>query len=353
MNISTSAFKPFSSYPDKASSFKGAHSAADTSALSDYANDLARKNRDEEQEGQTRVQKLIRQINKSPQTDANGNRIYTDTINDKKYGSFGTSSAKKTGSKSTHKYNYNYRDVANRIRRAKTSVGAGQAVIAAKRKVVEIRRKIAAGNDDADSLQIALTHARRMEMAARKKKNHLELEELVKNTQRSDENAEKREESFEDIKNAALYSDMEEVSKQEDEIFAKREEMLAEYTENARDISDDMLKQVNEMISEFGEEELKALEETMENLENMEIIDPHMSEEDFEKLKRKHRDDENKAILKAEMDYLKSTFKQMSQSGSSSFSAGQTQNLSAFSTFAVQTPETVAPAADSFVDISM
>ena len=44
---------------------------------------------------------------------------------------------------------------------------------------------------------------------------------------------------------------------------------------------------------------------SQEMLENMEIVDPHMSEEELEELKRKHRAAENKAIVKAEMDYLK------------------------------------------------
>ena len=59
------------------------------------------------------------------------------------------------------------------------------------------------------------------------------------------------------------------------------------------------------MVAEFGEEELKQLEEAMEAFESMEVLDPHMSDEQFEDLKRKHRAAENKAIVKADMDYLK------------------------------------------------
>ncbi|MBR4758606.1 MAG: hypothetical protein IK078_00460, partial [Lachnospiraceae bacterium] len=74
---------------------------------------------------------------------------------------------------------YNYKDVSSRIQRAKTSTSAGQAVLSAKRKVLEIKRRIMSGKGDPEELQSVLTHAKRMEMVARKKKHHLELEEMV------------------------------------------------------------------------------------------------------------------------------------------------------------------------------
>ncbi|MBQ3798505.1 MAG: hypothetical protein II842_19880, partial [Butyrivibrio sp.] len=58
-----------------------------------------------------------------------------------------------------------------------------------------------------------------------------------------------------------------------------------------------------------GEEELKQLEEAMEMLETMEVVNPHMSKEDLEELKRKHRASEDKAIMKANMEYLKDMIK--------------------------------------------
>ena len=64
---------------------------------------------------------------------------------------------------------YNYKTVASRIQRAKTSISAGQAVLAAKRETLKIKRKMSSGNGDPEELLAALTHAKRMEMAARKK----------------------------------------------------------------------------------------------------------------------------------------------------------------------------------------
>ncbi len=259
---------------------------------------------------------------------------------------------------------YNYKTVASKIQQAKTSLSAGQAVLAAKRETLKIKRQISSGSGDPEELQIALTHAKRMEMVARKKKHHLELEELVKNTQKADERQDKAEDSAKDLKNALIAAEEEKISEREDEIFDERQEMLEEaldemsanmegisengsltgqdelltsmnskmqdalLTEMQDDLSyetvsdgfeqmqegsstssDEMMSELNEMISEFGEEELEALEEKMEMLESMETVDPHMSKEDFEDLKRKHRASEDKAIVKANMEYLKDMIK--------------------------------------------
>ena len=209
--------------------------------------------------------------------------------------------------------NYNYKEVASKIQSAKTSNSAGQAVLAAKRAVSQIKRKISAGDGDPEELQLALTHAKRMEMVARKKKHHLELEEMVARTQKMDERFDKQEDATQGIQSAITQAEEEKITEKEDEIFDEREvmleEALAQIEESGAAVSDEMMADLNKMISEFGEEELKELEEAMEMLENMEVVDPHMSKEDFEDLKRKHRASENKAIAKANMEYLKNMIK--------------------------------------------
>ena len=220
--------------------------------------------------------------------------------------------------------NYNYKEVATKIQRAKTSVSAGQAVLSAKRKVLEMKRKIAAGNGDPDELQAALTHAKRMEMVARKKKHHLELEEMAATTGKRDEKLDRMKEASADMKNAIVNAEEEKVSKKEDDIFKEREEMLDKAYEEYKEglSSEDTLEELGKMISEFGEDELKELEESMEMLENMEIINPHMDKEDLEELKRKHRTSENKALVKADMDYLKSMIKHQLEGGVSVNTSG-------------------------------
>lgn len=208
---------------------------------------------------------------------------------------------------------YNYKEVANKIQRAKTSESAGQAVLAAKRKVLEIRRKMASGNGDPEEMQYQLTHARRMEMVAQRKKHHLELEEMVARTQKADERADKLEEARQDIKSAYIAAAEEKTEKTEDEIFEEREETMKEMVEEAeerqKELTKEEIAEMNEMVSALGEKELEKLEETMEAFEELEVVDPHMTKEEFEELKKKHRNSENKALVKAEMDYLKDTLR--------------------------------------------
>ncbi|MBO6242369.1 MAG: hypothetical protein J6O61_16320 [Butyrivibrio sp.] len=208
---------------------------------------------------------------------------------------------------------YNYKKVATKIRQAKTSISAGQAVLAAKRETLKLKRKIASGSGDAKELQIALTHAKRMEMVARKKKHHLELEELVENTQKRDEKLDGQKSALVQMQSAVVSAEEEKITEKEDAIFDAREEMLNQALEQMQEgsvsFSEEELRNLNEMIAEFGEEQLKELEEVMEMMETMEVVDPHMSKEDLEELKRKHRASEDKAIMKANMEYLKDMIK--------------------------------------------
>ena len=229
---------------------------------------------------------------------------------------------------------YNYKEVASKIRQAKTSQSAGQALLSAKRKVLEVRRKISTGDGDPEELQMALTHARRMEMVARKKKHHLELEEMAVTTQKRDERADKQEEMLNGMKDSLIAAEEEKIYEKEGEIFDKRLEMLKdaleEFKESGKEVSDEMISELNETISEFGEDILKELEDAMEMLESIEIIDPHMSKEELEELKRKHRASENKAIAKADMDYLKDMIKHQAEIGKTdlNMSSGQAGSFS-------------------------
>ena len=263
-----------------------------------------------------RIRRMLRNIDRKKQ---DGPKTFTGTVEEKMsdYLALKQAEAKEKKEKAKAKpFNYSYKEVANKIRQAKTAVSAGKALLAAKRKVLEVKRKLASGNGDPEKLQAALIHAQRMEMTARKKKHHMELEELIKVTGERDERMEKQEDAFKEARNAMIFAAEEKVSGAEDEIFKQREELVEEVAEMFGDdfngVSEhamDMLKDLNELIAKYGEEELKKLEETMEALENMEILDPHMSKEDLEELKKKHRASEEKAIIKAEMAYLKSLVK--------------------------------------------
>ncbi len=208
------------------------------------------------------------------------------------------------------KYRYNYKEVSNKILRAKTPVSAGQAMIAAKRKVVEVKRKLLAGGDDSDALRLALTHAQRMEMVARRKKHHLEQEEMVEAVQERDA----AREQLNDTSYALAGQAQDRISDRQDAVFEERGRLADAMSEQLDELAEsgagEMMEELNRMFADFGEDMLRELNEAMEQLENMEILNPHMSEEELEKVKRRHRLAEQKAILKADMDYLKDSIRQ-------------------------------------------
>ena len=317
MNISFNTQSPYSSFYQKGtlmgqnSQQKSAESNspfapgkdASTNPLSKFANKVT--------EDKASISQQMRQMIRDLKQEQYASKTSKDKVNGFSELSGSPDAAEEEEIDTSEKYNY--KTVASKIQRAKTSISAGQAVLAAKRETLKIKRKISSGNGDPEELQLALTHAKRMEMVARKKQHHLELEEMVERTQSRDEKLENQRDVGQQMQSALASAEEEKITEKEDAIFDAREEMLdaalQQMQEGEASFSEEELKELNEMISEFGEEELKELEEAMEMLETMEVVNPHMSKEDLEELKRKHRASEDKAIMKANMEYLKDMIK--------------------------------------------
>ena len=311
--------------------------------LQKYNSDLAANMSEQKAKQSQHMRELLRTLKQTPVQNENP---YSAMSKDRANGFLDLTETKESEKedKNDIPYNYNFKEVESRIQRAKTSVSAGQAVVSARRKVMEVRRKMASSKNNAEELQLALTHARRMEMVAKKKKHHLELEELARTVSKRDEKLEQQEQAAVDMKNSMVMADEEKIVKRQDEIFDERIEMISEAAEQ---MNDQMLKELNEKIAEFGEDELRELEEAMEMLENMEMIDPHMTKEDLDELKRKHRASEQKAMMKADMDYLKGMIKLNSAGkgmSSVSFPSAAVSNISmpAMSVPTVSTPVSVS-----------
>ena len=113
---------------------------------------------------------LLRDINKPNKTyisaDGTKHKVFEGVSADKQNGYMNLNATKNTKKeeKTQKPVRYNYKEVASKIQNAKNSAGAEQAVLSAKRKVLEIKKKISNGDGDAEELQLALTHAKRMEM---------------------------------------------------------------------------------------------------------------------------------------------------------------------------------------------
>ena len=246
--------------------------------------------------------------------DSKGRKVFTAESKDKTNGFLQAGGSKKTDPKEQTKkpLNYRYKDISSQIKRAKTSVTAGQVVIKAKRQVMELKRKLAGGKEDKEEVMMALEHAKAVERVAKKKKNHLELEEMVEHTQESDANKEylQGEENLERQNGSGGISqyDMTDIAEDTaDEAISKISEM--EYNEFDELYDEGAFEEdsvsIDDMMDSIGDEEIEMLEELSEQLAAAEVVDPHMSEEELSELKIKHRNREAKELLKADMDYLK------------------------------------------------
>lgn len=184
------------------------------------------------------------------------------------------------------KLNYNYRDVSGRIIRAKTSVSARQVVTHARTMVAMLRRRYGCGEYNDRDLEIAIIHAEKMVRIARKKLKNLKSEELARRTSE----AEKLEEEREEENNA----EMEEAQSDDGEMS---EEKLREMIRR-------MEQELQQLIAEDSMDEL-----TDECLGS----GGTMSEEELKQVKKKHRCDEMRQIVEADMKYLKAMFQRMMQ----------------------------------------
>ena len=162
--------------------------------LQKYNSDLAANMSEQKAKQSQHMRELLRNLKQTPVQNENP---YSAMSKDKAGGFLDLTETRESEKEDDNDipYNYNFKEVEGRIQRAKTSASAGQAVASARRKVLEVRRKMASSKENAEELQLALTHARRMEMVAKKKKHHLELEEIAQTVRERDEKLEKQEQA--------------------------------------------------------------------------------------------------------------------------------------------------------------
>ncbi len=185
------------------------------------------------------------------------------------------------------KLNYNYKKISRQITMNNTSTGARRVITKAREEVVSLLRKQMSGNYDETDVRHAIIHARKMERVARRKKKHLEEEEKAQATGKG------------------LVEDG--ASSGEDEQMKKLEESM-------ENLKDDEMERMQELMEEY-ERLMQELEETggvddiMKEYMGASVED--MSPEDVENLRKKHRADEMKDIVEADMKYLKAMFNKL------------------------------------------
>lgn len=232
--------------------------------------------------------------------------------------------------------NYNFKKLSTQIMIAKTSGNAGKAVRDARGMMVTLLLKQKNGNYDEKELKSAIEHVKDMMRIAKKRKRHMEEEEraarrgscFVEEEAKVSEEEEKEEEQQSEINTEEL------------------EELARELKRLMQESAEEMKKLANEMVSASWED---------------------MDRDDLDNLKRKHRADELRELIEADMKYLKALFdklareKQQNASGASPGSSGSSSSDAAKGVslqisgidMPVETAEAPVPAEGASVDVSV
>lgn len=226
-------------------------------------------------------------------TDINGN--YVGTI----------SYTKSKASLKKKKAKYNFKQISSRVLRAKTSGQAAQAAGNIKAKLGDLQKKLKSGEYDEEEIRRAILHAEMLNRACEKKKKHLEMEEDAERKVNLEEQM-----PAEDIgEKKAAKEEEQELS--EEEFAALMEKLEADM--------DELLTKAKEQ-GEF-ETELDELSE---------LYSGSMDSEDLDEIKKKHRAQEQRDVMKADLKYLKALFdrlnaekNQLSKGGASGFCSAE------------------------------
>lgn len=179
---------------------------------------------------------------------------------------------------------YNFKRVSAHILAAKTPLFAGKAVREARGAVVTLLMKQMSGDYDSRELDSALEHARKMERIAKKRRKHMEEEERAKQT--------------------GFCTVEEEIETAEEAKEKEAEEKVSE--ENTQKL-DEMARELKRLIEE-SEQALNDLAEELTDA-SWEDMDPKQ----LENMKRRHRAQELREIMEADLKYLKALFDRLSK----------------------------------------
>lgn len=211
-------------------------------------------------------------------------------------------------SKKLKKLPYSFKKISAQILKSKTSSGAKMVVSAARRQVALLKRRVKTGEYDDRELEIAITHAEKMERVARKRMKHFQEEERAKKGGVCECTLEDKEEfdlesALEEEAQSASESqkNMEEAMKEAmEEAMREMKISMEEMRRAMEENMDELMESMSDMLEETG------LDELAEELTGG--VKPDMDPKDLEDLKRKHRLEEMKDIAEADAKYLKAMF---------------------------------------------
>ncbi|MBD5470545.1 MAG: hypothetical protein HDR19_05395 [Lachnospiraceae bacterium] len=226
---------------------------------------------------------------------------YTHTIKDangKVVGRISSSKGSAYAKAKAKRVNYNMRQISSKILKSKTSGTARMAWTGAKNKVAQLKRQLNDYGVDRYELEHAIVHAMQIARVAKKKMKHLQEEEAAKKGGLCEGKQVDMEEdlSEEFIEGSEAFGTdvMQEVARELERDMQRKME---------RALQEEMQKLLEEITSASG------LNELSEDL--LSVFSEDMDPEDLEAMKKKHRSEELKAILEADMKYLKAMFNKL------------------------------------------
>ncbi|MCH5255709.1 MAG: hypothetical protein J1D87_00390 [Lachnospiraceae bacterium] len=196
---------------------------------------------------------------------------------------------------------YNFKKVSTQIMTSKTSTNAGKALTKARTTYIMLLIQQRSSEYSEEELKSALEHAEEMVRIAKKRKKHMEQEERV--AQVSEPGFD---EALDENEEASSYLESLEEGDYDGELSSEEMQEIA--------------REIEEMTRESMEESLMDLANDLLN-----VSYSNMSDEEIEELKRKHRQEELRDIMEADMKYLKALFERLQrekQQGSSGSSSG-------------------------------
>lgn len=233
-----------------------------------------------------------------------GNTITTRTILRRADGTcMGTISVTKSAKKKTKRLNYNFKEISAMILQTRTSGSARQAAARARGKVALLKQHLKCGEYDDKELESAIIHAEKMERVARKRMRHLQEEEMAG---RGGPCFGELEEECKEPAPREESEDLELDSRQQEAVLRERQQELQR----------EMQRMIQEMMQEMMEEAQREMAELSDMEELSDALggkSANLDPKDLNELKRKHRLEEQREIMEADMAYLKALFNKLVQ----------------------------------------
>ena len=225
-------------------------------------------------------------------TSTHNSSVKRVTIKNRNGTKAGTITISKPKPKKTKKLTYHFKQVSNQILKCKTSVNAKQVATTAKGYVVLLRKKLYSGDYDTSEVRRALIHAEKMARIAKKKMKHLQEEERGK-------------------KGGPCEGDLEEEKNRKDPLNLDElceSDLFNMSADKRQELMQEIEAELQELEKELSEGSLGQLADEL-----MPVSTREMDPEDLDLLKKKHRSEELREIMEADMKYLKALFNKLSR----------------------------------------